>query len=62
MPNHTTMSSRARERNKFEKWMRKHWGGINLDVEHLGREAFEYKETAAQTAWEVWCKFYELKP
>lgn len=48
---------RARERKKFEKWMHKYWGGIDLAVQHLLRHEFEYRETAAQTAWEVWQKF-----
>lgn len=51
----------ARERSKFEKWMRKRWGGVPLDAEYLGRDAFEYKQTAAQTAWEVWQRFTGLR-
>lgn len=54
--------SKARERAKFEKWMRKYWGGVDLGVKHLGRDAFEYMETPAQTAWEVWQRFTGLKP
>lgn len=47
----------ARQRRKFEGWMRRYWGGINLSVRHVLRHEFEYAETAAQTAWEVWQKF-----
>lgn len=50
---------RARERKKFENWFRRKWGGINRDVIYHGRDHFEYKESAAQTAWEVWAKFTE---
>lgn len=52
---------RNRERGKFEKWMRKYWGGIELTTATLGRHDFEYKNTAAQTAWEVWQKFNPVR-
>ena len=50
---------RARERKKFENWMRRKWGGISREVIYHGRDHFEYREAAAQTAWEVWAKFTE---
>lgn len=56
-----TRRLRARERRKFEGWMRRYWGGIELAVQTLGRHEFEYKEAAAQTAWEVWQRFTGLK-
>lgn len=52
---------RARERKKFENWFRRKWGGISRDVIYHGRDHFEYKESAAQTAWEVWAKFTETQ-
>lgn len=54
-------TTRNRERKKFETWMRKYWGGISRDVIHHGREHFEYREVAAQTAWEVWMRFSGVK-
>lgn len=53
---------RARERRKFEGWMRRYWGGVDLTAVPLMRHSFEYKTTAAQTAWEVWMKFTETTP
>lgn len=48
---------RNRQRKKFEQWMRRRWGGIELDAMPLMRHSFEYKDTSAQTAWEVWSRF-----
>lgn len=43
---------RKTEREKFEEWMKRYWAGVSLDV--VAEYDDEYKETAAQTAWEVW--------
>jgi hypothetical protein len=51
---------RANQRKKFEGWMRKYWGGIDLAVQYHMRHEFEYREAAAQTAWEVWQRFNKL--
>jgi hypothetical protein len=56
-----TRAHLAKERGKFERWMRKYWGGITLDVVTLGRHDFEYRNSSAQTAWEVWQKFNPVK-
>ena len=45
---------REAERRRFNKWMRKYWGGISR---RYYAEIDEYDESAAQTAWEVWKRF-----
>lgn len=57
----TVRAHRANQRKKFESWMRRYWGGINLVATPLMRSSFEYKETAAQTAWECWMKFNKVQ-
>lgn len=57
MNNQATRAHITKQRKKFENWMRKYWGGIDLAVNYHMRHEFEYRETSAQTAWEVWQKF-----
>ena len=57
----TERAHRANQRKKFEAWMRRYWGGISLKVVPLMRSSFEYADTSAQTAWEVWMKFNKVQ-
>ena len=62
MPDVLTSEQKRMEREgrKFEKWMGLYWGGISLDKVSTIGSKYEYQECAAQTAWEVWCKFSEI--
>lgn len=45
------------ERKRFERWMKRYWGGIGLS---RFEAADEYEGHAAQVAWEVWRRFTVL--
>lgn len=42
------------ERKKFERWMKRYWGGVGLT---WFTAADEYNSTQAQVGWEVWKRF-----